>query len=291
MPVAPSAPPAPWAARSGRDQYGAFADLDLRGEVQRFRWCPPGSFTVKDGEYGNYTITLTRSFWMGETEVTQGFWSAVMGSNPSHLRSAFSSSMPVEGVSWEDSVRFTVELSRLVGLQQSYDILEEDREARPMSRRSRQAPGPQKEFRWDQGAPGFRLPTEAEWEYAARAGRNFEFAGSNEADLVAWTWENSFNRPHPVSLKAPNAWGLRDMSGNVMEWCWDRDDGFGPYADGEVDPIGLSDPLLSDRVLRGGNWRLGWNKSYVDGRNKSRRAGLPDFKSERTGLRLVKSAP
>ena len=222
-----AAPPAPWAARSGRDQHGAFADLELRGEVQRFRWCPPGSF-MREG----FQVTLTRGFWMGETPVTQELWAAVMGVNPSQFRSVLSGSMPVEQVSWWDSVGFANETSRMMGLRLVYA-------------------GSGDDVRLDQAAPGFRLPTEAEWEYAARAGQGFEYAGSDDADTVAWVDENSGARSHPVGRKAPNAWGLRDMSGNVYEWCWDR---YGDYPRSDsVDLTGLS--RGPGRVIRGGSWR------------------------------------
>jgi sulfatase modifying factor 1 len=255
----PAAPSAPWAARSGRDQYGGYADLDLRGEVQRFRWCPAGSF-MREG----FQVTLTRGFWMGETPVTQSLWAAVMGANPSHFRSALSGSMPVERVSWLDSVEFANEVSRLMGFPPVYD-------------------GSSDDVRWDQGAPGFRLPTEAEWEYAARAGQRFEYAGSDDVDLVAWTRENSGLRPHPVGLKRPNAWVLRDMSGNVWEWCWDR---FGDYQRSNlVDPTGPSHG--HSRVVRGGSWFHVPRLARVANRSRDE----PGRRVNYLGLRLVRTDP
>ena len=255
----PAPPSAPWAARSGRDQHGAFADLELRGEVQRFRWCPAGSF-MREG----FRVTLTRGFWMGETLVMQGLWSAVMGVNPSQFRSALSSAMPVETVSWWDSVGFANEASRMMGLRLVYA-------------------GSGDDVRWDQAAPGFRLPTDAEWEYAARAGQEFEFAGSDRAADVAWTRENSGLRPHPVGLKRPNAWGLRDMSGNVYEWCWDR---YGDYPRlGSVDPIGP--PSGPDRVIRGGSWGFDPRGARVAFRYWL----VPGRRDNSLGLRLVRTDP
>ena len=254
-----AAPSASWAARSGRDQHGAYADLELRGEVQRFRWCPAGSFVRK-----GLQVTLTRGFWRGETPVTQGLWSAVMGVNPSHFRSALSGAMPVEMVSWLDSVGFVNELSRLQGL-------------RPVYGSSRSASS------WDKARPGFRLPTEAEWEYAARAGQGFEYAGSDDVGAVAWTSQNSGRRSHPVGHKAPNAWGLRDMSGNVYEWCWDRDGNY-PRSD-LMDPSGPSRGPF--RVFRGGSWSGGPRNARVADRNWS----VPGIRGDDLGLRLVRTDP
>jgi sulfatase modifying factor 1 len=259
-----AAPSAPWAARSGRDQYGSFADIELRGETQRFRWCPAGSFTMGDKETGQRKVTLRRGFWMGETPVTQGFWTAVMGVNPSQIRSALSGSMPVEMVSWKDSVGFANEVSRLTGLSPVYG-------------------GSGDDVRWDQRVPGFRLPTDAEWEYAARAGEGFEYAGSDDVGLVAWTDNDSDGRPHPVGRKAPNAWGLRDMSGNVWEWCWDR---FGYYPlSNSVDPSG---PLHGHRrVILGGSWYADFRHARV-----ADRLGVgPGDRDNDLGLRLVKTDP
>jgi formylglycine-generating enzyme required for sulfatase activity len=211
-----------------------------------------------------FRVTLTRGFWMGETPVTQGLWAAVMGVNPSYFRSAFSGAMPVEQMGWRDSVEFANEVSRMMGLKSVYA-------------------GSGDAARWDQRAPGFRLPTEAEWEYAARAGQGFEYAGSDDVDLVAWTRENSGLRPHPVGLKRPNAWGLRDMSGNVWEWCWDRD---GAYPRSNlVDPTGLS--RGPSRVIRGGSWIYDPRSARVAYRNRSE----PGRRDDDLGLRLVRTGP
>jgi formylglycine-generating enzyme required for sulfatase activity len=201
---------------------------------------------------------------MGETPVTQALWSAVMDVNPSHFRSALSGSMPVERVSWLDSVEFANEVSRLMGLRPVYA-------------------GSGDDARWDQATPGFRLPTDAEWEYAARAGQGFGFAGSDRAADVAWTSENSGLRPHPVGLKRPNAWGLRDMSGNVWEWCWDR---YGDYPRVDsVDPTGPSWGLY--RVIRGGSWIFDPDYARVALRFRHE----PGYRDGNLGLRLVRTGP
>jgi formylglycine-generating enzyme required for sulfatase activity len=211
---------------------------------------------------GQVRVTLTRGFWMGETPVTQALWVAVMGANPSHFRSALSGAMPVEMVSWGDSISFVNELSRLQGL-------------RPVYGRS----GP--DVSWDQREPGFRLPTEAEWEYAARAEQGFKYAGSDDAEMVVWFDKNSGARPHPVGCKAPNAWGLRDISGNVYEWCWDRDGDY-PLSD-LVDPAGPSRGLC--RAVRGGSWLSSLSDVRVSFRNCSDLAS----RFEGLGLRLVRT--
>jgi formylglycine-generating enzyme required for sulfatase activity len=240
-------PPAPWAARSGQDAFGAFADLELRGQVQRFRWCPPGSFLMGDVEEGQRNVTLTRGFWMGDTPVTQGLYAAVMGRNPSKFRSAFSVDLPVEMVSWGESRGFIETINGLVG----------------------------------SGGDLVRLPTEAEWEYSARAGTTGERYGP--ADDIAWTKKNSLGRPHSVGQKLPNSWGLYDMLGNVWEWCHDS---YNVYPFGDlVDPkcAGFGDY----RIVRGGSW--GQDLDSV--RSSFRNALTFGFRDRYLGLRLVMSPP
>jgi formylglycine-generating enzyme required for sulfatase activity len=239
------APPAPWAARSGQDAFGAFADLELNGQVQRFRWCPPGSFVMGNGEEGRRNVTLTRGFWMADTPVTQGLYAAVMGRNPSGFRSAFSVDLPVEHVSWDDAQELIKAINRLTR------------------------------------SDSFRLPTEAEWEYAARAGTTGERYGP--VDEVAWTEENSFGRPHSVGQKRPNPWGLFDTLGNVWEWVQDRHDDYPP---GELlDPKGPdSGP---DRVRRGGSWGNAPRFARVAFRGCS----TPGSRYGSLGLRLVRTGP
>ena len=158
-------------------------------------------------------VTLS-DYYIGETEVTQELWEIVMGSNPSYFTG--DNRRPVEKVSWNDCQTFVAKLDSITGRT-------------------------------------FRLPTEAEWEYAARGGNrsgNNKFAGSNSISTVAWYGLNSFTTTHPVKTLAPNELGLYDMSGNVWEWC---NDWYGSYSsDSQTNPQGPS--TGTDRVNRGGSW-------------------------------------
>jgi formylglycine-generating enzyme required for sulfatase activity len=240
------APPAPWAARSGQDAFGAYADLEVKGQVQRFRWCPPGRFVMgspKDRNQRN--VTLTSGFWMGDTPVTQGLYAAVMGRNPSRFRSAFSVDLPVEMVSRDDAQELVAGLNRLTR------------------------------------SDSFRLPTEAEWEYAARAGTTGERYGP--ADEIAWTAENSLQRPHSVGQKRPNPWGLYDTLGNVWEWV---EDVYADYPPGELlDPKGSG--WSFNRVARGGSWSDDPCFAQVAIRSKNAFGSRDGY----LGLRLVRTGP
>ena len=144
---------------------------------------------------------------MGQTQVTQALWEAVMGNNPSEFKG---SQLPVENVNWFDCVRFLNALSEAERLTPVYSVGSGDEPTVNMS--------------WE--ANGYRLPTEAEWEYSAKAGTELTYSGSNSIDEVAWYEDNSDDETHPVAQKKPNSWGLYDMSGNVYEWCndeWDSD--------------------------------------------------------------------
>ena len=181
-------------------------------------------------------------FMIGKTEVTQEVWQAVMGSNPSKFKG---SDLPVECVSWNDCQEFIKELNSLTGLN-------------------------------------FRLPTEAEWEYAARGGnksKGYKYSGSNDIGSVAWYWDNSSSKIHQVATKVPNELGLYDMSGNVYEWCGDWK---GVYSSGsQTNPKGPSWGSYS--VIRGGSW-----SSIGGGCRVSFRGGsVPDSRGNGLGLRLV----
>jgi formylglycine-generating enzyme required for sulfatase activity len=190
-----------------------------------FVWIPPGTFTMgspiteaeRGGDEVQHLVTLTRGFWLSDHEVTQGEFESVMGSNPSWHKG--DSNRPVEKVTWESAILYCQKLTerdRAVGRitsQQSY-----------------------------------RLPTEAEWEYAARAGSTGVRYGN--LDDIGWYLGNSGLGPHPVKQKSPNAWGLYDMLGNVWEWCSDH---WADYPTGAaVDPVGPNTGSLY--VFRGGAW-------------------------------------
>lgn len=191
-------------------------------------WVEPGTFTMgspadeperNKAEGPRMRVTLSKGFWLGKTEVTQAQYEAVTGSNPSSFK-AVGPQAPVERVSWLDAMAF----------------------CRKLTERERAA------GRLPEGNT-FTLPTEAQWEYAHRAGTTGAYTG--EPDAIAWYDRNSGATTHPVATKAPNAWGFHDMAGNVLEWCLDW---YGDYPGGDVtDPAGPRRGYY--RMARGGSWR------------------------------------
>ena len=188
-----------------------------------------------------HNVTLS-AFSIGQTEVTQELWTAVMGSNPSNW---LGSKLPVETVSWGDCQIFITKLNQLTGKT-------------------------------------FRLPTEAEWEYAARGGsksQGYKYSGSNTIDDVAWYGSNSDNKTHEVATKQANELGIYDMSGNVWEWCQDW---YGTYSStAQSNPAGASSG--SDRVYRGGSWSNTATHCRVANRGNS----TPTYTNCRLGFRLA----
>jgi len=218
---------------------------------------PIGSGDVPFAELGReadetpHQVTLTKPFYMQTTETTQAQWESVMGSNPSNFKSC-GSNCPVENVSWEDIQTF---LTTLNGM----------------------------------GEGSYRLPTEAEWEYASRAGSTTALTNGNvtvtdcsydeNLNALGWYCYNANSTTHPGAQKVTNAWGLYDMQGNVYEWCQDW---YGGYTSTSVtDPIGVTDG--SERVIRGGSWHI--NAKYS--RSAVRFSLLPGDKGYGIGFRLV----
>jgi formylglycine-generating enzyme required for sulfatase activity len=213
-----------------------------------FCWCPAGDFLMgspaseedRDSDENQVKVTLSKGFWMAKTEVTQEQWQAVMGANPCNFNGA---NLPVESVSWNDAQDFLKKLNAYLGSK-------------------------------DGGT--MALPTEAQWEYAARAGQSGTYSGGS-LDQVAWYDEKT----HPVGTKQANAWGLHDMSGNVCELCADWYD---TSLSGGVDPKGPASG--SSRVVRGGSWG-----GIADCcRLASRWDFLPDCTNIYIGFRVARSS-
>lgn len=276
--------PPRWATEWGEDRHGVFAGFRVGDVRHRMRYIPPGVFMMgspedEAGRFPNETqheVELTKGFWLGATPCTQALWEAVTGENPSRFKTP---DRPVENVSWNDCVEFFKKLNANVSKLNA------------------------------------AFPTEAQWEYACRAGTraatyagNLEILGRNIAPLlhgIAWyggncgvdfELENGWNTTddswkekqfefktggsHRVGLKRPNPWGLHDMLGNVLEWCADW---YGDYPKARtIDPNGPT--TGASRVYRGGSWSS--DARYV--RAARRSDGDPVARGERLGFRLAR---
>jgi formylglycine-generating enzyme required for sulfatase activity len=223
-----------------------------------------------------HEVELTHSFWMGQHEITQGFWSKLRGQNPSWFSNC-GDDCPVERVSWCDAIFFANLMSEKEGLQKHYTLPEGFAFGLGTQRCNSLAPLVKRVPL----APGYRLPTEAEWEYTARANSDFRYSGSDSLDEIAWYHRNSEKSTHPVGQKKANAYGINDMSGNVWEWCWDWHAEYGHQR--VVDPVGPD--RGGSRIIRGGSWDFGNGGGRVSNRNR----GMPGEASPYIGLRLART--
>jgi formylglycine-generating enzyme required for sulfatase activity len=211
-----------------------------------FAFIKPGTFrmgdpTLKDAPI--HTVTITHAFLLQKTEVTQAQWMEVMGGNPSFFGHC-GPTCPVENVSYDTVQAFIARLNAMTGIQ-------------------------------------YRLPTEAEWEYAARAGTTGDYGTFGDVTDGAWVAANSEGTTHPVGLLRPNAWGLYDMEGNVWEWV---SDWYGPYPSGPVDdPTGPSSGTF--HVLRGGSWF----DPVANARSAPRNVDTRTDRSSNYGFRLART--
>ncbi|MEZ5476287.1 MAG: formylglycine-generating enzyme family protein [Thiolinea sp.] len=222
--------PEPWASGWGEDEFGLWMAFTYRGNRQQFRWCEPGTFLMgspedepeRSNDESQHEVTLTKGFWIADTPVTQGLWQAAMGDNPSRFEGE---NRPVENVSWDDAQAF---IAKMNGMKPELKLC---------------------------------LPTEAQWEYACRAGSTTPFCWGEQINslLVNFNGTEPYNhgreseyRRETVEVKSfyPNDWGLWQMYGNVWEWCQDW---YGAYPSQLItDPQGAESG--DRRVLRGGSW-------------------------------------
>lgn len=252
--------PEAWASDWGKDEFGLWMAFTYKGVRQAFRWCEPGTFWMGSPEneperYDNerqHQVTLTKGFWIADTPVTQALWQVIMGDNPSRFKG---DENPVEFVSWDDAQAF---IGKMNGLKAKLKLC---------------------------------LPTEAQWEYACRAGTATPFSCGEQIDsrYVNFDGKHPYNngsvseyRQQTVAVKKLpcNDWGLHQMHGNVWEWCQDW---YGEYpAQPVTNPQGMESGVA--RVLRGGSWILFGG----DCRSANRLHFDPSDRINYTGFRLAR---
>ena len=284
-------------------------------KIQGFEWIRSGTYTMGSSDSADngadppHQVTLTNGFYMGKYQVTQEQWETVMTGNsngipttPSYFTTANSEppalgeaekKRPVEMVSWYDVLVFCNRLSRNEGLTPVYSI---SGSTNPNDWGN--APTVSNDPTWDAvamdiNAKGYRLPTEAEWEYVSRAGidpyepYNPEWDGVTAATAPGWYWDNSNSdgsgqKTHEVGKRAANSWGLYDMHGNVYEWCWDWYDDYATGGNPETDPTGPFSGTY--RMIRGGSWDLSAGLL----RSAYRDYNYPGIRYNYVGFRLVR---
>jgi formylglycine-generating enzyme required for sulfatase activity len=243
--------PPPWVSEWGEDcLYGGWCSLAVGDVVQRLRWIPPvtfwmGSTEDEEGrspvEGPRHPVRINPGFWIFDTPCTQALWQAVMGENPSHFQNTDrpheTAKCPVDSVTWDECQELAERLKS------------------------------------DFQGPALSLPSEAQWEYACRAGTHTARYGENP-DAIAWYAENGESRTHPVGTKEPNPWGLYDMLGNVWEWCADA------WMDNYSEQA-RARPSAA-RVIRGGSW--GNDARHV--RAACRSSHGPTARGNRLGVRF-----
>jgi len=247
----PPAPPAKPTTTTSPAKPTSGGEVVTNSVGMKLAYVPAGTFMMgsppdeanRDDDETQRKVTLTRGFYIGTTEVTQKQWQAVMGFNPAETKA---DDLPASRISWANALAFCRKLGRAEGRT-------------------------------------YRLPTEAEWEYACRARAAGPVAGTGKLDEMGWHIDNSDERPRPVATKGPNAWGLFDMHGNAMEWCADR------YAR-DVAPEPATDPAGpaegAERVARGGSWG-----HYPRACRAAARASVrPAYQLKQVGFRVVMEA-